>query len=123
MLLEDGLMAFEDSMRGAVVGIAAAEGISEERAFAVGYAEGALRLARQDAGVSARFDGGNDRGVDLFYVDDESQRVVIAQTKYFKSSTRSPKPADVALALDTLDALADPNALRADGRADLAEAA
>jgi hypothetical protein len=115
-------MSFEQIMRDAVREIAKEQGCSEDRAFAIWYAQVALRLGRIEAVDVTRFDGGNDRGIDLFYVDDESQRVVIAQTKYFKTSTKAPKPADVALALDALDALEDPNALRADGRADLAEA-
>lgn len=110
-------------MRAAVKGIATQQSISEDRAFAVWYAELAFRCSRDEALEAARFDGGNDRGVDLFYIDDESRRIVIAQAKYFKSSTTAPKPADVALALDVVDALSDASGLRSDGRADLAEAA
>lgn len=117
------LVSFEETLRRSVADISAESGLDNDRAFAVWYCETSLRLERDEAVDACRYDGGNDRGIDIFYVDNELQRVVIAQAKYFKSSTKSPKPADVALLLDALDALSDPQALRDDGRPDLAEAA
>jgi hypothetical protein len=117
------LTPFEKMLREAVSRIAREEDIPDERAFAVWYCEVVLRLDRQEAVDASRFDGGNDHGVDVVYIDDELQRVVIAQAKYFKSSKKFPTNADVSLLLDTADVLADPTGLRDDGRLDLAEAA
>ena len=118
-----GLLSFERALREDVSRIASEEGVSTDHAFSIWYCEVALRLDRQEAVDASRFDGGNDRGVDIFYVDDELQRVVVAQTKYYRSTTKAPSPAELALLLDIPEALSDPQALRDDGRPDLAEAA
>jgi len=117
------VMSFEEDMRDAVHAIAAAHSMTDQAAFGVWYCEVAFGLDRQEAIDAARYDGGNDRGVDILWVDDELQRILICQAKYFGSGTRSPRPADLALLLDTPDALDDPQSLRDDGRPDLAEAA
>ncbi len=84
---------------------------------------GGLRLTEQEALEAVSYDGGNDRGIDFFLVDDEWERVVVAQFKNLKNPEKAPKPADMALLLDTLDELAEPQELLDAGRADLAEAA
>jgi hypothetical protein len=116
-------MDFETDMREAVASIAAETGLKEDDAFAVWYLEIAHDLDRQEAVGAASYDGGNDHGIDAFYVDDELHRIVVAQIKYFGQSTKAPKPAQLALLLNTPDVLADPQALRNDGRPDLATAA
>lgn len=98
-------------------------GITSDRALAVWYGIEALHLDESEAQDAASYDGGNDRGVDFFVVDEEWERVLIAQFKNLKNPVRAPKPADLALLFDTLNELAEPQELINVGRADLAEAA
>lgn len=97
--------------------------ISEARAFMVWYAIEAFRLDQDEAEEVISYDGGNDRGVDLLFRDDERERMVIGQSKFLKSSSRHPKVGELAILLDVVDELADPQQLRDDGRSDLAAAA
>jgi hypothetical protein len=115
--------AFESIMRAAVTALADRLSITETRAFAVWYGTTALRLDEQEALEATSFDGGNDRGTDFFYVDDEADRVIIAQWKYFQSSSKTPKAGDLTQLFNVPDELADPQELRDEGRSDLAEAA
>ncbi len=96
--------------------------IDVDRALAVWYGIEAFHLEESEAIEAASYDGGNDRGVDFFLVDDEWERVVIAQFKNLKSPARAPKPADLALLFDTLNELSEPQELIDAGRSDLAEA-
>lgn len=114
---------FEEEMRRAVTDIAAEHGLTEDKAFSVWYCGVAFRLDRQEAIDASRFDRGNDQGIDIFYVDDELQTVVIAQAKYYARSTKAPYLGELALLLDTPESLAEAQSLRDDGRPDLAEAA
>lgn len=92
------------------------------RAFVVWYAVKAFRLDENES-LDALVDGGNDRGVDLLYVDDEAERVVVVQGKFLKNESRTARPADLALLLNTPNELSEPQELRNAGRADLADAA
>ena len=110
-------------MRAEVSKLAAKLNIDEDKAFTVWYVLEAFRLDEDEALEAISYDGGNDRGLDLFYIDDESERVVIGQSKYLKNSVKHPKPADLTLLLNTVNELDDPQGLRDAGRADLADAA
>lgn len=110
-------------MRKEVAEIASRQDVSEERAFAIWYGIHGLMLDELEAVEAASYDGGNDRGIDIFVVDDELERVVIGQTKYLKQSNKAPKLGELALLLDVLDELADPQEYLDAGRPDLAEAA
>lgn len=114
--------AFEGALREAVATLGRTRRVTESSAFALWYAIHALHLEPGEA-VEVLFDGGNDHGVDVLYVDDETERVVIAQTKYFKSSGSIPSPGDLALLLATPLELAHPQELLNAGRPDLADAA
>jgi hypothetical protein len=114
--------AFELTLRAAVTELAARLSIPESRAFAVWYGTIALRLDEQEALEATSYDGGNDRGTDFFYIDDEVDRVIIAQWKYFQSSDKTPKSGDLTQLFNIPEELADPQELRDEGRSDLAEA-
>lgn len=114
---------FESELRDAIKDLAERHQISSDKAFSVWYGIEAFRLSEEEALEAASYDGGNDRGIDFFLVDDEWERVVIAQFKNLKNSDKAPKPADLALLLDTLDELEEPQELLDAGRQDLAEAA
>jgi hypothetical protein len=114
---------FEETLRREVREIAERLDISESRAFAVWYGKIALRLDEQEALEAASYDGGNDRGADFFFVDDEWERVIVLQWKYYASSSKTPKAGDLTQLFNVPDELSDPQDLRDDGREDLAEAA
>lgn len=114
---------FEKRLRTEVSELAERLEISESKAFAVWYGKVALRLGEVEALEAASYDGGNDRGTDFFYVDDEWDRVIIAQWKYFASASKAPKAQDITHLFNIPSELSDPQDLRDDGRPDLAEAA
>jgi hypothetical protein len=114
---------FEQALRNEVTEIAERLGISKSRAFAVWYAKIALRLDEQEALEAASFDGANDRGTDFFFVDDEWERVIIIQWKYYASSSKTPTAGDLTQLFNVVNEISDPQDLRDDGRDDLAEAA
>jgi hypothetical protein len=114
---------FESTLRNDVADTARRLEISESRAFAVWYGKVALRLDEQEALEAASYDGGNDRGADFFFVDDEWERVIVAQWKYYASSKKTPKAGDLTQLFNLPSELSDPQDLRDDGRDDLAEAA
>src|SRR5262249_42601580 len=113
----------EKEIRKLIADLAKDIGITESRAFMVWYAMEAFRLDRDEAEEVISYDGGNDRGIDLLWRDDERERIVIGQSKYLKNSSKHPKVSELALLLDTIDELTDPQQLRDDGRPDLADAA
>jgi AIPR protein len=97
--------------------------ISRGQAFMLWYAVEGLGMD-QDSGFEAvSYDGGNDKGIDLFVVDDEFARVVIGQGKFNKSGRYAPRPGELLELVHTTDWLEDLEALRREGRADLADAA
>lgn len=115
--------SFETTMRQEVAEIAQRHGITESRAFAVWYGKIVLRMSEQEALEAASYDGGNDRGTDFFFVDDEWDRVIISQWKYYKSADKTPGAGDLTQLFNVISELSDAQDLRDDGRDDLAEAA
>lgn len=114
---------FKNTLDRALEGLIERHGVTVDRAFAIWYGIEAFRLTEDEAREAASYDGGNDRGIDFFFVDDDSERVVIAQFKNLKNPEKAPKPAELALLLDALDELDEPQELLDAGRSDLAEAA
>ncbi len=110
-------------MRKEVADLADRLGLDEDTAFPAWYAKIAFRLDDEDALDVVSYGGGNDRGVDLLHTDDEWETIVIGQSRYYKKSTRAPKPQDITYLFNTLDEIEDPQELRDAGRADLADAA
>ncbi len=115
--------SFEKEMRAAISALAKRLTLDEPRAFIVWYAIEAFRLDDDEALEAVSYGGGNDRGIDLFFIDDEAERIVIGQAKYQKDVARHPKPAELTLLLNTINELAEPQELRDAGRSDLADAA
>lgn len=115
--------SFEEVMRAEVADLAKRLGISASKGFAVWYGKVALRLGEQEALEAASYDGGNDRGTDFFFVDDEWDRVIILQWKYYKTPNKTPPASEITHLFNIPSELSDPQDLRDDGRQDLAEAA
>ena len=55
--------------------------LTDGKAFGMWLAIEYLGLDENDAFEAASVDGGNDKDIDLFFVDDEVQRVVVGQQK------------------------------------------
>jgi len=97
--------------------------MSRGKAFMLWYAVEGLDLDQDDALDAASYDGGNDKAIDLFYVDDYYERIIIGQGKYKSSGTYKPTVGEFLELVHSVDWLSNPQALEREGRLDLAEAA
>lgn len=113
---------FEKHLSADVKRIARREGLTEDAAFLFWCATNILELADDDAREAISIEGANDKGIDLFWVDDDEGRVIIAQGKYSSGFAFYPKQAQVSKLESSLNWLVNPEALRRDGKADLAQA-
>ncbi len=77
--------------------IAKREGIGQDAAFLFWCATNILELVDDDAREAISIEGSNDKGIDLFWVDEEEGRVIIAQGKYSPEFSFRPKQAQVAV--------------------------
>lgn len=106
-----------------VARISKQEKLSKDKAFLFWFATAVLELSEDDAREAMSVEGANDKGIDLFWVDDAEGRVIIAQGKYSASFMIRPTIAPVTKLESCLNWLANPEALRRDGKPDLAQAA
>src|SRR6266853_6573700 len=97
--------------------------LSEGKAFGLWYAIDNLELEEDEAYEAVSFDGSNDKDIDFFYVDQEAERVLIAQLKFHAKGKYKGKKNELLGLIHTSDWLKDPESLERDGRADLAAAA
>jgi hypothetical protein len=97
--------------------------LSEGKAFGLWYAVNSLELEEDEAYEAVSFDGGNDKDIDLLYIDQDSERVLIAQLKFNAKGAYKGKKNELLGLLHTTDWLKDPESLERDGRSDLASAA
>lgn len=97
--------------------------LSEGKAFGLWYATDGLELEEDEAFEAVSFDGGNDKDIDLFFVDQESERVLIGQLKFSAKGQYKGKKNELLGLIHTTDWLKDPTSLERDGRPDLASAA
>ncbi len=63
--------------------------LTEGKAFGMWLAIEYLGLDENDAFEAVSVDGGNDKDIDLFFVDDDMERVVIGQQKFNKKFSAS----------------------------------
>lgn len=98
-------------------------GLNEGKSFGLWFAVDGLGLQEDEAYEAVSFDGGNDKDIDFFYIDQESERVLIAQLKFDSGGRYKGKKNELLGLVHTTDWLRDPPALERDGRKDLAEAA
>ncbi|HYI25865.1 MAG TPA: hypothetical protein VD767_10685, partial [Thermomicrobiales bacterium] len=92
------------------------------KAFMIWYGVEALNLSEDSAYEAASYDGGNDKSIDFFYVDDENERIVIAQGKFSKTGRYPGNAGEYLQLVHTTDWLQKPESLDRAGRPDLAEA-
>jgi hypothetical protein len=93
------------------------------QAFMLWYGVEALGLEEDEAFVAVDSDGGNDKGIDLFHVDDGNERVIIAQGRFNARGNYNARPGALYELIHSTDFLQNPETLRRDGRPDLAELA
>jgi hypothetical protein len=97
-------------------------GLQPDRAFILWFAISILELSEDEALEAISVDGANDKGIDLFYVDDDEGRIVIVQGKYSSQFNHTPKERDVSILESSLNWLANPEALEREGKKELAQA-
>jgi AIPR protein len=94
--------------------------LSDGKAFGLWYAVESLKLEEDEAYEAVSFDGGNDKDIDLFYIDQEAERVLIAQLKFNAKGQYKGRKNELLSLIHTTDWLKDPESLERDGRHDLA---
>lgn len=98
-------------------------GIRESDAFAAWFAKIELSLDDDEAYDAIAVEGSNDKGMDLFWVDDLNQRVLIAQCKYSSRGNYRPKVKELDTLLACTDWLSSIEMLEREGRPELVAAA
>jgi len=97
--------------------------LSDGKAFGMWLATEYLGLDENEAFEAVSIDGGNDKDIDFFFVDDETERVVIGQLKFnAKGRYRASKNELLGL-LHTTDWLKDLEGSKREGRKELESAA
>ncbi len=114
---------FIEYLRDRVVDFENRYSLNTGKAFMTWYAMEALGLSEEDAVAAVAYDGANDKGIDLFHVDDENESIVVAQGRYRSNANYSPKPGELLVLTYSAKWLSDPETLRREGRPDLADAA
>jgi hypothetical protein len=96
--------------------------LSEGKAFGLWYALEGLDLEEDEAYEAISYDGGNDKDVDLFYIDQNAERILIGQLKFNSKGVYKGKKNELLGLIHTTDWLKDPVSLEREGRKDLASA-
>ncbi|MBA7617276.1 hypothetical protein ES703_24590 [subsurface metagenome] len=97
--------------------------IPRDKAFLFWIAKNILHLTDSDAREAISVEGANDKGMDIFWVDEEGERVIIAQGKHSQKFGYRAKENAVTELRSCLDWLSDPVSLGKEGRVELAQAA
>ena len=97
--------------------------LNEGKAFGLWYSVDSLGLQEDEAFEAVSVDGGNDKDIDFFYVDQESEKVLVGQLKYNAAGRYKAGKAELLALLHCTDWLRDAVSLDRDGRKDLAAAA
>jgi len=97
--------------------------ISEGKAFMMWYACEALELDEDVAYEAVSYDGSNDKDIDLFYLDEEHERIVIGQGKYHYKGQYKAKKNELLGIIHSTDWLENLETVRREGRPQLTSAA
>ena len=97
--------------------------ISEGQAFMMWYACDALQLDEDAAYEAVSYDGSNDKSIDCFCIDEEHERVVIAQGKFNRKGEYKAKRNELLGLIHSTDWLGNMEAVSREGRPDLVSAA
>lgn len=97
--------------------------LTEGKAFGLWYAVDSLGLQEDEAYEAVSYDGSNDKDIDFFYIDHESDRVLVGQLKFSSKGRYKGRKAELLALIHATDWLKDPESLVRDGRKDIAAAA
>ena len=97
--------------------------VNTGKAFSIWYGVEGFGLDDDAAYEASQADGPNDKSIDFFHVDQEHERVLILQGKFRARGDYRADEGELLKLLSTTTWLDDPEALRRDGRPDLADAA
>lgn len=97
--------------------------LTEGKAFGMWVATEYLGLDETDAFEAVSVEGGNDKDLDLFFVDEETERIVVSQTKFNARGRYRAKKNELLGLLHTTDWLKNPEGLAREGRPELEAAA
>lgn len=95
--------------------------ILPQRALAAWYAVNFFDLDEDDALEAASADGGNDQGIDLIFVDDAAEEIVVIQAHYPENLIKKTPKAKWDAVAAAVPFLENPASLIAAGRPDLYE--
>jgi hypothetical protein len=94
--------------------------IPEDKAFIVWFGMIAFNLSEDESHDAMSIEGPNDKGIDLFWVDDAKRTVYICQCKYSSEGKSKPKINDLSALLGSTDwLLQSSERLIAEGRSEL----
>ena len=96
--------------------------VSRSRAFAAWFAINFFLLDEDEALEAAAADGGNDQGIDLAFVDDTSERIVILQAHCPENTGKKTPKNKWDAVVSAAPFIKKPENLASAGRPDLAEA-
>jgi len=96
--------------------------ITRSRAFAAWFAINFFSLDEDEALEAAAADGGNDQGIDLAFVDDTSEEIVILQAHCPDNTVKKTPKNKWDAVVSAVPFIANPDSLAKVGRPDLAEA-
>jgi len=97
--------------------------LSDGKAFGLWLVTDYLGLDEDEGFEAVSTDGGNDKDIDLFFVDDEAERVVIGQLKFNASGRYRASKNELLGLLHTTDWLKDLEGIKREGRKELESAA
>src|SRR6266581_910761 len=97
--------------------------LSEGNAFGICVAIEYLGLDETDALEAVSVDGGNDKDLDLFFVDEEAEKIAVCQTKFNAKGRYRAKKNELLGLLHTTDWLKNPDGMAREGRPELEAAA
>ena len=115
--------AFDRALVAEVEALARRFAASDNQAFLIWFLTTILDLTEDEAFEATSLEGANDKGIDGFYVDNDQGRVIVAQAKYSPTMDVNVRESHLSKLQSSLHWLSSPEALRRDGRHDLAQAA
>jgi hypothetical protein len=114
---------FDNSLNSEVATLANRFAAPDNQAFLIWFLTNILDLTEDEAFEAASIDGANDKGIDGFYVDNDQGRIIVAQAKYSPDMNVNVREGHLSRLQSSLQWLSSPEALRRDGRHDLAQVA
>jgi hypothetical protein len=114
---------FETALVSEVDRISKRTGLAQDKAFLLWFGTEILELKEDDAREAISVEGSNDKGIDLFWIDEDDQRVIFGQGKYSDRLSFKGRETDASKLESSLNWLVNPEALRREGKPELAGAA